>query len=409
MQQGATEIQVLEHQKRFITSGATHTGLVAGFGAGKSKAGTIKTVAKKMGHPGVNVAYYLPTYPLIKDIAVPDFKNFLAQIGCPYGYHKTDKEFTTPFGKIILRSMDKPETIVGYEVGYSLVDEADTLPKKKMRDVFVKIVARNRAPLHDGSPNCIDLVSTPEGFEFMYEFFVKEKKANRRLVKGRTKDNPFLPEGYIGTLKEIYTPEELQAYLDGEFTNLASGSVYHKFNRERNHSDRGINKGEVLHVGMDFNITKMSAVVHVVESGRATAVAEITGAYDTADMAIALKERYAGHRVVVYPDASGNNRNTAGVSDIQLLKKAGFTVRASTRNPSVRDRVTTLNASFLNANGETAYYVNTHNCPQYAEALEKLAYKNGAPDKDSGFDHITDAGGYCLYQLKKPKTSRIYV
>jgi hypothetical protein len=42
--------------------------------------------------------------------------------------------------------------------------------------------------------------------------------------------------------------------------------------------------------------------------------------------------------------------------------------------------------------------VNTHKCPEYTEALEKMAYdKNGVPDKSSGFDHITDAGGYFVY------------
>lgn len=407
--QQATEVAVLKHQKEFILSKFTHTGLVAGFGAGKSKAATVKTVAKKMEYPGINVAYYLPTYSLIKDIAVPNFKEFLDQMEIPYTYHETDKEFKTQFGKIILRSMDKPESIVGYEVGYSIIDEADILPKKKMRNVFVKIVARNRKPLPDGSVNCIDLVSTPEGFEFMYEFFVKTSKPNRNLIKAKTKDNPYLPDSYIDTLKEIYTEEELAAYLDGEFINLTTGNVYHKFDRNRNHSDRTIRKGEVLHVGMDFNITKMSAVIHVTDGKIITAAEEITGAYDTAEMIAIIKDRYKGHKIVVYPDASGNSRNTAGDSDIKLLKKAKFTVRVTSKNPSVRDRITTVNAAFLNAKQETTYFVNTNNCPEYTEALEKLPYKNGVPDKESGFDHVTDGGGYCLYRIKKGTTTTINV
>lgn len=407
--QQATEIQVLKHQREFVVSDYTHTGLVAGFGAGKSKAGTIKTVAKKMEYPGINVAYYLPTYSLIKDIAVPNFREFLAQMEIPFTYHETDKEFNTQFGKIILRSMDKADSIIGYEVGYSLIDEADVLPKKKMRDVFVKIVARNRKPLPDGKVNSIDLVSTPEGFEFMYDFFVKNKKSNRNLIKAKTKDNPFLPETYIETLLDIYTEEELAAYLDGEFVNLKTGTVYHTFNRNNNHSNRVIKPSEVLHVGMDFNITKMSAVIHVTDGKIVTAVEEVTGAYDTADMISILKERYPKHKIVVYPDASGNARNTAGDSDIKLLRKAKFTIRVNGSNPSVRDRITTVNAGFLNSKGETTYYVNTNNCPEYTESLEKLPYKNGAPDKESGFDHVTDGGGYAFYKIRKGTTTRISV
>lgn len=409
MQQVANDIPVLKHQRDFIVSTATHTGLVAGFGAGKSKAGTIKTVSKKMEYPGVSVAYYLPTYQLIKEIAVPNFTDFMTQLGMSFRYHETDKIFHTSFGKIILRSTDKPEFIIGYEVGYSLIDEADVLPKKKMDNVFKKIAARNRVPLPDGSVNSIDLVSTPEGFEFMYHFFVKEKKDNRKLIKAKTKDNPYLPESYTETLKEIYTEEELQAYLGGEFVNLTSGSVYHTFDRKRNHSDRTIRAREVLHVGMDFNITKMSAVVHVTDGRIITAVEEVTGAYDTADMISILKDRYPNHKIVVYPDASGDNRKTsASDTDIDLLRKAKFTVRVDNRNPSVRDRITAVNSGFRNANGESTYFVNTNNCPEYTEGLEKLPYKNGVPDKESGFDHVTDGGGYCLYQIKRGSgTSRI--
>lgn len=399
------EIAVLPHQIEFINSTATHTGIVGGFGSGKSRAGTLKTIEKKKMYPGINVAYYLPTYSLIKDIAFPNFKEVLDIMEIPYVLNETDKEFKTPLGKIILRSMDKPDTIIGYEVGYSLIDEADILPKVKMRNVFVKIAGRNRKPLPDGTPNCIDMVSTPEGFKFMYEFFVKEKKSNRRLIKARTYDNPYLPETYIPMLQDIYSEQELNAYLSGEFTNLTSGTVYHTFDRNINHSDREIKSTDILHVGMDFNITNMSATIRVTDGHISTAVAQVVGAYDTADMIRILKERYKQHRIVVYPDASGNARNTAGESDIKLLRKAAFKIRVGNSNPSVRDRITTVNGTFKNGSGEITNFINTNNCPDLTEAYEQLAYKNGVPDKDSGFDHITDADGYCVYSLKKGKSS----
>lgn len=207
-----TEVIVLPHQIAFINSNATHTGLVAGFGAGKSKAATFKTIDKKLMYPGVNVAYYLPTYPLIKDIAFPNFEEELTRRKIPYELNKSDKEFITPFGKIILRSMDNPNLIIGYEVGYSLIDEADVLPKKKMQEVFIKIVGRNRKPLPNNEVNCIDAVSTPEGFNWMYEYFVKSNSTKRVLIHAKTTDNPYLPDSFIETLKENYTDEQLDAY-----------------------------------------------------------------------------------------------------------------------------------------------------------------------------------------------------
>lgn len=405
MQQDIVEIEVLKHQMLFIESNAPHTGLVAGFGAGKSKAGTYKTIEKKKQYPGINVAYYLPTYPLIKDIAFPNFEEALTQHGIPFHLNKSDKEFITPIGKIILRSMDNPSLIVGYQVGYSLIDEADILSEKKMNDCFRNIVARNRSKLPDDSANLLDAVSTPEGFKWMYNFFVKSKSERRVLIKAKTSDNPYLPSSYIETLKDIYTEQELAAYLNGEFVNLTSGTVFHCFDRKRNHTNREIKENDVLHIGMDFNITNMSAVIHVTDENILNAVEEVTKAYDTADMINVLNNRYPKRSIVIYPDASGDSRNTAGDSDIKLLRNAGFKVIVSKSNPKVKDRITVTNAAFKNANGVTTYFVNTNNCPQYTEALEQLAYKNGVPDKDSGFDHITDGGTYCAYKIKKINTT----
>lgn len=399
------EVELMPHQDDFFNSEATHTGLIGGFGCGKSFVGILKTVVKKLKYKGVDVAYYLPTYPLIRDIAFPKFSEILEEMGVGFSLNRTEKEFQTDYGRIILRSMDNPNLIVGYEVGYSLIDEADILSKSKMSDAFVKIVARNRKPLPNGDNNCTDFVSTPEGFKFLYHFFSKNDNKNRVLIKGRTESNKHLPKNYIETLREIYTEQQLEAYLNGEFVNLTSGNVFHTFNRKINHSNREIKSSDVLHIGMDFNITNMSAAIRVTDGKNSTAIGEITKAYDTADMIRILKARYPKHRMVVYPDASGNARNTAGDSDIKLLRKSRLTVRVGSKNPSVRDRITTVNASFKNANNETTNFINTNNCPELTEAYERLPYKNGVSDKDSGFDHITDADGYCVYNIKTTSSS----
>lgn len=400
------DYKITRPQADFYKSTARHTAFVGGYGSGKTFVGTLKAFAKKLQYPNIDVAYYLPTYPLIRDIAFPNFQRLFEDSNIPYTLNETKKEFVSDFGRIILRSMDNHELIVGYEVGYSLIDEADVLPQKKMTDAFVKIVARNRKKLPDGNDNSTDFVSTPEGFGFLYNFFVKNTTSDRVLVKGSTSQNKHLPTSYIETLKEIYSESQLEAYLEGEFVNLESGTVYRQFIRERNHSNRTIQPIDILHIGMDFNITNMSASIRVTDGDVSTAVGEITKAYDTAEIIQIIKERYPSHKVLIYPDASGNARNTAGESDINLLKKAGFQIRVSSKNPMVRDRVTVVNSSFLNSLGETKNFVNTNLCPELTEAYEQLAYKNGQPDKTSGFDHITDADGYVsfyLHEKKKPK------
>lgn len=395
------KIDILVHQAKFIESKVKHTALIAGYGSGKTQAGIIKVVTMKMKYPGIPVAYYMPTYGLIEDVAFERFEEIFKMLGMSYNLNKSKYHYETPYGKIIMRSLNNPERIVGYEVGYSLIDETDLLSTDNMTIAFNKIIARNRKKLPNGDPNRTDVVGTPEGFKWAYKFFVKEAKANRVIIKGKTKDNPYLPEDYIDTLEDSYTPQQLEAYLNGEFVNLTSGTVYHRFKRTQNHSDRTIQKNDVLHIGMDFNVTKMNAVVHVMDGNIRIAVDEITDAYDTAEMCELIKQKYPGHKIVIYPDASGDNRNSAGKSDIDILKKAGFLVRKLSKNPFVKDRVNAMNMAFSDSNGNILYYVNTNQCPVYTEALENQVYKNGEPDKKSGFDHVTEAGGYFIYYQSK--------
>jgi hypothetical protein len=128
---------------------------------------------------------------------------------------------------------------------------------------------------------------------------------------------------------------------------------------------------------------------------------------DTPAMARLLCERYAGHAITVYPDASGQNTSSknAAESDLTILKQHGLRVSVGTHNPAVRDRVNAMNAMLLNGEGVRRLKVNTDACPTLTECLEQQAYAaNGEPDKKSGHDHANDAAGYFIaqrYPIKK--------
>ena len=404
-------LYVLPHQEDFIFSEAKHTGLVAGYGAGKSYAGTLKTILKKIDYPSVKVAYYLPTYPMIRDIAFDKFPEVCADIGLEYSLNRSNKELEiNGYGTIIFRNMAEPENIVGYEVGYSLIDECDILPKDKMEVAFQKIVARNRVPLPDGAVNHIDVVGTPEGYKWFYERFVNQADQYTQLIRASTLSNKHLPPDYIEVLRETYPPNKLKAYLEGEFVNLTSGSVYADFDRDKNSSTESMDKMEVLHVGMDFNVMNMSAIIHVIRGDTVIAVGELTGIRDTPTMAKTLTEKLQGHMVVIYPDATGRARKSvnASHSDITILKDWGFNIQANRMNPPVKDRVNAFNKLICDAKGDRKYLVNVDACPTLTTSLEQQVYdKNGEPDKSAGLDHIVDATGYFIHKrfpirMKKP-------
>lgn len=405
---------------------------IAGFGSGKTWVGCGGICKGIWEHPGINQGYFAPTYPQIRDIFYPTVEEVAADWGLNVKINEGNKEVHFYYGRqyrgtTICRSMEKPQTIVGFKIGNALVDELDILPKEKARTAWRKIIARMRYKI-DGLRNGIDVTTTPEGFKFVYEQFVKAVREKTELaslyglVQASTFDNEKnLPADYIPSLLESYPPELIKAYLRGQFTNLTSGTVYHQFDRKLNNCEEVEQPGEPIYIGMDFNVGKMAGIVHVLRLGLPCAVTEIINAYDTPDMIRIIKERfwlYDGNdyrkvrEIYIYPDASGDSRKSSNASttDIAQLKQAGFNVVVNSSNPPVKDRVNSMNAMFCNANGERRYKVNVKRCPLYAESLEQQVWdEKGEPDKKSGNDHPNDAGGYFIvkqFPIVKP-TGRV--
>lgn len=390
-------------QRDFVYSQEPFPAFVGGFGSGKTAAGIARLIRLKRYCPGQDVAYYLPTYPLIEDIAFQRFPALFERNGIGYKLNQQKAVLETDLGRIIFRNMEQPDRIVGYEVAHSVVDELDTLPIDKARNVWNKIIARNRQKAFTADDrqvrNTVGVVTTPEGFRFIYERWVKMKAPGYVLFKARTVDNAEnLPPEYIENLRNTYPSNLLSAYLDGEFVNLTASSVYYEFDRQLNGCHAEIKQGEPLHIGMDFNVNNMSAIVCVIRGGNPIAMEEITRVRDTPTMIDAIKSRYPGHSITVYPDASGKSTKSinASVSDISLLRSANFTVLANPSNPAVKDRVMAVN-QLIHSNGVRRLLVNFDKCPTLVESLERQSYdKNGEPDKSSGHDHLNDALGYFL-------------
>lgn len=395
----ATPIYLTEPQERFVFSEAVHPAMVAGYGAGKSQAGVIRILLRALEYPGLNFAFVEPTFDLVRLIAWPRFEEVLTSWGVPFQLNKSESIMTLANrARIVFRSADNPSRMVGFEVADALIDEADVLKPGDAQDVWVKMLARTRQKKPDGKPNTVGAVSTPEGFGWMYETFGREQRPGYELIRAPTSSNPYLPDGYLDTLKATYPDNLLAAYTEGEFTNLTSGSVYPEFDRALNATNETVQPGDTLHIGMDFNVTAGAAVVHVLRGDDPHAVDEYTGVFDTPSMIELIKRDYEKHQVMIYPDASGKARKSqnASESDIALLKAAGFRICVNPANPAVKDRVLSANAMILK-DGKRRYRVNPQTCPHLVESLEKQAYdRNGEPDKSSGFDHIIDAATYML-------------
>ena len=419
-------------QARFLALPQKFRGFISGFGAGKTWAGCAGEAQHFYQFPGVNAGYFAPSYPQIRDIFYPTVEECFHDWGLRTRIRESNHEVEvrrgrTFLGMILCRSMEDPGSIVGFKIGHANVDEIDIMPPTKAGQAWRKIIARMRYKVA-GLRNGIDVTSTPEGFRWVYTNFYQlpQRRADLAamygMVQASTYDNEInLPDDYIPSLLASYPQNLIEAYIKGQFVNLQTGSIYTSYHRHLNHTDDVAQEGETVYVGMDFNVGKMAGIVHVKRGGKPRAVGELVNRYDTPDMIQALKERFwrfesgrwiQTRQIWVYPDASGDSRKSVNASktDLALLKEAGFTVKAPSANPPVKDRINSMNGMFCNAQGERHYLVNENLCPTFADCLEQQAWAlNGEPDKTTGHDHPNDGAGYFInleYPLVRPTLTR---
>lgn len=421
------KVELLPHQLKFVSDVQTrYLAMVSGYGAGKTKALICKTIDLAALNAGTSGGLFSATHELATDILIPEMDEHLEAFKIRHTYKASPHpryilKFPHGSTEVLVKSFENWKRIVGHNYSFATVDEVDTVEPAIAKKAWNKLLGRIRV----GNVCQIATTTTPEGFRFVYQFWVKEAKdengnpkRDRRIIHARSTDNPFLDPGFIPSLLENYSEELVKAYVNGQFVNLQSGLVYPNFDRRLNDCQDVVEEHDHLHIGMDFNVQKQCAIVHVLRSGLPRAVSEFINRLDTPDMIAAIKERFPAHSeqglIQIYPDASGAARKTtnASTSDIALLKQAGFKVIVDPSNPAVKDRINAMNAMFCNAKKERRYLINTSACPNYTESLEQQVYDdNGNPAKPSGenISHSLDAAGYFIakefpiqQRVKKP-------
>ena len=396
-------------QLAFVTDDQTQIiGISAGYGAGKTRALAAKAVTLAAANQGFIGCVMEPTGPLIRDIWQNDFEDFLEHYEIPYTFRASplpEYMLHLPGGdtKILCRSFENWSRIIGLNLAWVLADEIDTVTPAIANKAFPKILGR----LRSGNVRQFGAASTPEGFRWMWTTFGSEdaqSRQDRKLIKMRSVDNPHLPADFIERLEANYDPTLLKAYLDGEFVNLTTGTVYDRFDRTKHViSKLPDTEREPLRIGVDFNVGNMSAVIGVKLNNTLLVIDEVSGAHDTDALAQQIKARYPNRQIYVYPDASGGNRSTnASQTDIQILESYGMANQSPRANPPVRDRVSAVQALLENGKGQVRLQISA-TCKRMIECLELQCYtEKGDPDKDSGHDHMNDALGYLIWREFNP-------
>ena len=383
--------------------------MVGGFGSGKTHCLLVNTflcmVNKKNPRTGKSNGLILyPTYSLADEVFVQPFREMLERNDVWYEYNIASHKFRTVFGDIKIYVTNQSHKIVGSSYTYCGVDEIDIEAFAHAERSINKALGRLRG--------CEDaelyITTTPEGYHFVYDYMVQKASPNKYLVHGKTTDNPYLPKSYIESLKQNYDDNLLKAYLEGQFTNLQRGQTYNAFDRSRHIGKCQYNRNLPIHCAIDFNVEPMCAVIvqeqHNTPNIRVIDEFQLTsdGSGDllTDRMCQTIKQKYPNNKYFAYPDATGAARHSSSrFSDIDIIRRNGFTVYVKHVNPLVINRVNSMNNNLSKGN-----LLIDPKCKGLIRDLEQVTNKEGTRDIDKSnkeLSHLSDALGYYI-EYKHP-------
>ena len=346
-----------------------------------------------------NVWYVAPTYGSAKEIAWDMLINTI-----PFEYISKTNESSLTLrlinGSVIsLKGAEKPNNLRGRALDFVVLDEfADMRP-----EAWYEVI---RPSLSDRQGSAV-FIGTPKGRNHFYDLW----------AKGMDGANDWSSFQYTTLQGGNVPPEEIEAArndLDertfnqeycAEFVTY-SGLIYYGFSRELSVFDCSDNGG-TIHIGMDFNLDPMSAVMCIRKGEKLYAFDEIVMyGSNTDEMVAEIKDRYPNREIIVYPDPASRQRKTSagGRTDLSILQNGGFMVKAKNSHALVRDRINAMNSRLLSSSGDRHLFVSPK-CKHTIKSLERQTYKEGTsiPNKD-GFDHMNDAFGYLVEYLFPVRT-----
>jgi len=382
-----------EPQKEVINNTSRFRVLITGRRFGKTFL-AINELAKFASQSKKKIWYVAPTYRQAKQICWNDLKERLIDHKWVKNINNSDLTITLKNNSTItLRGADNEQSLRGVGLDFLVMDEFADIHKEAWYEVL-------RPTLSDKRGHAL-FCGSPRGFgNWSYELF-KQNETNKdwQSFKYTTLEGGQVADDEVEQAKQDLDERTFQQEYEATFVNY-SGMIYYNFNRQKNIIEKYSKDSAVLHIGLDFNVDPMSAVVCIIVQETIMVVDEIQiYSSNTQEMCEEIKLRYNNKKIVVYPDPSARQRKTSagGFTDLSILKNAGFDVKCKNTAPLIRDRINSVNSKLKNVNGKNNLFI-VKSCKNVIKSIERQIYKEGThiPDKDSGYDHMNDALGYLV-------------
>jgi hypothetical protein len=404
------EYRPLESQKRFHESAARFKGFSGPIGSGKSQALCQEALKLSYLNPGRTGLIGAPTYPMLRDATQAALLEILERNGIPHEVNRAENVVTMAEtgSRILFRAVEEFERLRGSNLAWFGLDELTYTSE----EAWLRLEGRVRDPR--ARRLCGFGVWTPKGYDWVYERFIGSRVEGYDMVVAEAFENRFLLDripDYYERLKSSYDARFYEQEVLGKYLTLTAGNVYYAFDRQGNVGEEEVNPRRALMWALDFNVDPMCSVIAQVDGDRVTVLDEIVlkraSTYQACEEFAGRFPRHAAG-VVIYADATGSRMQTAGTSDVEILRKffrngdyGKVEFRIPTVNPAVRDRVAVMNGKLESAEGERRMRVHPR-CKELIRDFEQVVFQENTQmidkDRDAKRTHLSDALGYLVWQ-----------
>lgn len=369
-------IDLYPQQFQFVTSRDNLSGFIAGIGAGKTFAGSVK--AAMYAQPGTLGMIVAPTYGMLRDSTARTFRDVAGD-----AIYDEVKQSNTIImrggGEVLLRSADDPEKLRGPNLNWVWIDEGG-LTRRGTWDICL---GRIRA---DNQFGHIWVTTTPKG----KRNWVYEASQLSTTFRATTMDNPHTSKEWVDMLLDRYEGQFLQQELYAEFVSF-EGLVYPQFDASKHLKTENLRRFVGFGLGLDEGYTNPAVILKIYEdTDGGYHVAEEY--YKTGKLQSEIIEENIRMAEGRDPDIIADS-SAAGL--IAALRNAGFS-NVQPRTGGVLEGIKRLQELFAHDK-----ITIDPSCVNLIFELESYSWKDGKDEPVKEFDHALDALRYYITRKKK--------
>ena len=168
-----------------------------GIRSGKTRVACYKAIDKAL--HGRKQIFVSVDYTQTHDVAIPTFRDALADMGLEEGKHwalsLSNNEFIVAGTSILLRSAERADRLRGISAADACLDEARDMHNG--RSVYDIVIGR----LSDCPDGQVYITSSPNGRDWVWSL---AEEQHAKVFVQRTDENPFVPDEYVQNLKSRY-------------------------------------------------------------------------------------------------------------------------------------------------------------------------------------------------------------